>query len=540
MTSYFSLPYFEIKLAAVGRKMTSSTGEIITISFGPTANAVTSHLCNLQGLACTASNPETNPPLCDPNVTHDMHDELYVPRVLFVDGNNCYPSFSSPSGRDIDDCIKNAHWDGKVEVHRRSTPLLPVSTTDFHDDTLTRGLSNNYSDQNTVDRSLADLNETAINLSNMPDSRYRASRYSSKVSSRYVYSSASSIESRGRHVIWDEEEDEEGSDEEENRRFKRNKKQNQEIHEQSLHDRMGSAWNIYSENKEVHPLNVDEGTKGISQDTPGIDQRIRPTSADISINQPDLRWADYFMAPRPPISDYSVPLPFDRPLYSRSVEQLNNDSSAFFSHCGGYSPSGSTAIGGMGQVTNKWREEVMSDKIRRSMEKCDFIQGFQVMIDNNMGLFSGLACSALEEIGDECKRAGKLSIMIGDCYKDVSTESGKSQVTERRVIEHLLSQINNGLSLHGVSENSDLVLPLSLKNCKDALFRKNESITNPLLDVKQQGLDDTSQSHTSNKYSSLFETSAAAALALESITLPYCLLESSKKMVIDKRGVKLK
>jgi len=34
-------------------------------------------------------------------------------------------------------------------------------------------------------------------------------------------------------------------------------------------------------------------------------------------------------------------------------------------------------------------------------------------------------------------------------------------------------------------------------------------------------------------------TSAATALALESITLSYCLLESSTKMVIDKRGVKL-
>ena len=56
-----------------------------------------------------------------------------------------------------------------------------------------------------------------------------------------MYSSAASIESRGRHVIWDEEEDEEGLDEEENRRFKRNQKQNQDIHEQSLHDRMGSA-----------------------------------------------------------------------------------------------------------------------------------------------------------------------------------------------------------------------------------------------------------------------------------------------------------
>ena len=71
-------------------------------------------------------------------------------------------------------------------------------------------------------------------------------------------------------MIWDEEEDEEGLDEEENRRFKRNKKQNQDIHEQSLHDRMGSAWNIYSEKKEALPLNVDEDTKEYRRTLPGF------------------------------------------------------------------------------------------------------------------------------------------------------------------------------------------------------------------------------------------------------------------------------
>ena len=93
--------------------------------------------------------------------------------------------------------------------------------------------------------------------------------------------------------------------------------------------------------------------------------------------------------------------------------------------------------------------------------------------------------------------------------------------------------------MHGVSENLDLGLPLSLKNCKGDLFRENESITNPLLDFKHERLDETNLSHTSNKDSSFFEINASFALALKSIMLSYRLVESSNKIMRGKSGVNL-
>lgn len=74
--------------------------ETVHISLGPTANHISSHLVNLQGLAATRSgHDDERESLCDPDVMHDVspvddsiyalsrqQQYVYVPRMLVVDG----------------------------------------------------------------------------------------------------------------------------------------------------------------------------------------------------------------------------------------------------------------------------------------------------------------------------------------------------------------------------------------------------------------------------------------------------------------------
>ena len=91
----------------------SDGGEIVHISLGSSANYITSHLLNLQGLAATAStspSPSSDyysdggdgrkwESLCDPSVTHciassktasSTNRSYYVPRTLIVDGRDSF------------------------------------------------------------------------------------------------------------------------------------------------------------------------------------------------------------------------------------------------------------------------------------------------------------------------------------------------------------------------------------------------------------------------------------------------------------------
>ena len=96
----------------------TSNNETVHISFGNTANYITSHLLNLQGLAATTSsnndgddkfgaNNNYESSLCDPSVTHDVTSSssdyyaentnrssssryMYVPRALIIDGRDSF------------------------------------------------------------------------------------------------------------------------------------------------------------------------------------------------------------------------------------------------------------------------------------------------------------------------------------------------------------------------------------------------------------------------------------------------------------------
>jgi hypothetical protein len=44
---------------------------------------ISAHLLNLEGLAATSS-------FCTANVTHDIYQEMYVPRCIFVEEGESY------------------------------------------------------------------------------------------------------------------------------------------------------------------------------------------------------------------------------------------------------------------------------------------------------------------------------------------------------------------------------------------------------------------------------------------------------------------
>lgn len=152
------------------------------------------------------------------------------------------------------------------------------------------------------------------------------------------------------------------------------------------------------------------------------------------------------------------------------------------------------------------------------MEDCDSVRGFQIAVDGDMSFFSGLATSVLEELGDECKSAAKFSIMVGDgdSFRNGAgpngtgagvggeEEDGRYWRSENKAVGAFRSNLNSGLALHGINENSDLVLPLSLSKCWKSLHKQEETNSR-----------------------NLFEASAAGALALEAATLPYRLARNN-------------
>eukprot|EP00934_Nitzschia_sp_Nitz4_P000659 Nitzschia sp. Nitz4//scaffold98_size77359//29701//32127//NITZ4_005547-RA/size77359-snap-gene-0.10-mRNA-1//-1//CDS//3329560754//659//frame0 len=74
----------------------SSKREMIQVSLGPTANAVTAHALNLQGLAATDghSSPfeQGQTATCHAETTHTLEKNHWVPRVLLVDEAHALPS----------------------------------------------------------------------------------------------------------------------------------------------------------------------------------------------------------------------------------------------------------------------------------------------------------------------------------------------------------------------------------------------------------------------------------------------------------------
>jgi len=612
--------------------ITTGGGETIQLSFGPVANAITSHLCNLQGLASTTASSDNynssysysysynnngnddiidsninSLPLCDPYITHSVQNEIYVPRVLFIDGKNCFSPWPAENTTGAYDDNNNTNtntnntntntnnWNGQVEIHHR-IPVLNqhqnqhhpnndtkknVTPSSFNNNEYDNG-NGNYNNNNTMlfaDTNVATYNANQLNTSQRDalhnfhtlassssgsvsgsggsnvHSRYHASRYK-QVSSQFIHTRYNNNDTNdnsgnGRYMTWDDEEEEEEEEEEDDEYTKQRRMQleHQRWNQQEIETQyeINHAWDAFftaSQGQGERTMAgaragtlVDANEQSRSNTMPCItedkeqDMEEKETTSKTKNPLHHLGWMNYFMPPHPNTNMYTSPLPFDlitqQQQQQHQYQQNVNDKttqSVLYSHQYGKYPSSSTSSSTlMDGITTEWRDEV-SDKIRKWMEECDTLRGIQLMIDNDMSLFGGIASSILEELNDECKSAGKFSILVedGDSFyspfhtnvdSDNSSSSSSSSSpssywhSESKVVQSFRSQLNHGLNLHGINEFSNLVLPLSLNQCWKTLGRNNNN---------GQRNDKT-----------LFEASAVGALALEAVTLPYRLTKES-------------
>jgi hypothetical protein len=174
--------------------MSHTPRDIIQISLGPSANAITAHSLNLQGLAATSRENESN--VCDPQTTHSIEDNHWVPRVLLIDEPTRFLVSPQDSSKSL--ATQSSSWPGAIES-------LDASVTLKHDES-----------------QWGSFFDTASILANSSHSRY----YTESESKSNNYRADSS---NPRHVVWDdmeEEEEEDPADQQHQLQEQRNKWQN--------------------------------------------------------------------------------------------------------------------------------------------------------------------------------------------------------------------------------------------------------------------------------------------------------------------------
>ena len=96
--------------------MSHDAREIIQISLGPSANSITAHSLNLQGLAATSNDEEQHH--CDPQTTHSVRNNHWVPRALCVDESTRLHFASSSSQATAiqhNNLNSSSVWNGVIE-----------------------------------------------------------------------------------------------------------------------------------------------------------------------------------------------------------------------------------------------------------------------------------------------------------------------------------------------------------------------------------------------------------------------------------------
>jgi len=382
---------------------TNSSGvEIFRISLGPAANSITAHLCNLEGLACTgggershytsyANEDVSSFPLCDPNITHSMSHEQYVPRVLFVDGRDCFDPWATRSQGAIglENEVAEYAWKGKVEkYHRRDYDIFSMSNADtshfssMHDSVSTPDMMRTNSDacfdtnKNHMNPNLLSFQSATMELlrSQSRSNRYQTSHYpTQQVSSKYVYT-ASHRQQLERHVNWDakdQEDDEDHGDDEYTRRHRPTLTNTSLRKVNQLTRTMEESWDAFLESScftasnNLHQENKDNN----SYSTQNTNTNITYTSTHHPHQSEDqyIPWMYYFMPPHPPTALYSAPLPLD----------CNTGNSS-------YLHSFNTGYGSSSTVNplyeSQWHEQILGEAVRKNLESCDTIRGFQVRI----------------------------------------------------------------------------------------------------------------------------------------------------------------
>jgi len=417
-------------------------------------------------------------------------------------------------------------WSGDIEIHHRDQSSLDKSVGTFINDDTTMNNNNNNNNNNNSSYSsnnheqktsmdaLADFQNVASVLAGSSSrySRYNADRYKA-YSSRFIPTSNSSSVGEGRHMVWDDDEEEE--EEEEDEDVKRRRIAMEEMRwdrtEEDMQEKLDSTWNNFfsvdhtNSSESTLPTAAAAEKKTTGAGTASSDNADMESSSSMSTHNPAsaLKWSHYYMPPHPPPSLYQSPLPFPT---SSSTTNPNPHCSLLQSHNTGLHLLNTPPL------TKAWREEVLSDKIRKWMERCDNIRGINIMVDSDgkEGLWGGLAESVVMEMRDECRSAAIMGVCVdsydsgGDNNDDESGGKGRGRKRdywrgEKEVASSVRHNINRGLTLAGLASGEagggcDVLVPISLGSC----FGRKEGY-------------------------STFEASAVGALALETATLPYRL-----------------
>lgn len=434
--------------------------ETIHISLGSSANAVTAHLLNLQGLAATGPGAP-----CDPNVTHSIGrasssnhssaNEVWVPRVLFVDEPANFRYITS-SDQQASANTTVPTWSGSIE---HISPLNGLAVVGNHDTT----------EQPPHPFDL--FHQQASILAYSSHSRYQAPPSSSK------YSRLDNAVSR--HVNWDDMDDNDDDENEEEREFRARRERQQ--------------WQHNTE------LPIQEQLTSFRETTLPVSSPQKPEPSPTQEEKTDrveshIPWRMFWMPPYP--TQFAVPLPVS--------SWTSADDFA-----GSVVETWDTFLGS--REWNSWKEDELREQLRRVLEDCDSLQGVTVMTQGH-GVYAGLATEVLQELQEECRTAGRLVIHVAD-DNDSDSNDNTSSSPDRQAVDkenappslstaisspswqlaqrdRARNMLQRALALHGLASHANVVLPVSLRNHSNL---------------------------------PLFAASAKLALALETATLPYRL-----------------
>mmetsp|Transcript_83951 Transcript_83951/g.170270 ORF Transcript_83951/g.170270 Transcript_83951/m.170270 type:complete len:761 (+) Transcript_83951:461-2743(+) len=442
----------------------SSPRETIQVSLGSSANAITAHLLNLQGLATTSSTSAQSV-YCEPNVTHCVQRSgnsgsgTLVPRVLLVDeaihqvpatlttGQETAPNGFDPSSSAF---YADSFWNGQVQVLGDSTFSSATAAA----------WSDCYQNQGGSARSPSQFWKTSAAMAHSPHSRYHCSIKNDQPAHQYRADPTNS-----RHVVWDDDEEEDEEDP-----YERARRQEQD----------NRQWRT-----QTAVVLGQELERQMTEEFQVADERSPPEESSLSVGREFHlnHWTDIWMPPR---NDKSkVVLPFSS--QSRLVPHWN------VSYQNGL------------PFLQEWKEDTFFENVRHMLESCDYgIQGVSIATEGH-GIYASLATCLLEELKQECKSAGRLIYHLRDEKKSAnqgSIENGTDVPTspsswQEAKVDQIRKQVSSGLALYDFTEKAHAVLPLQLP--EDRRVGSNGSVSN----------------------SSFFRSTAEVAMALEASTLPF-------------------
>jgi len=468
----------------------SSPRETIQISLGPSANAITAHLLNLQGLAATSTSSFDNV-YCDPNTTHYVKGGSHrgsgtlVPRVLMIDAAT-HQVPATPIGKGAtshDSSIVNqphttdsslsafytgSCWNGQIQV--LGDEALSATTT--------AAWNNGHHHPGNASQSTSPFWKSASAMAYSSHSRYHRTSSSETDHPGHQYRADPN---NSRHVVWEEDGEEE---EEEEDPYERTRRQEQS-------ERKWKTETAVVLGQELDRQVAGELQQGVEEGK----EAEESSSHEFHFNH----WTDIWMPPRDEKSKVVLPFSSQSQLVPHWDVTYQNDGS-----------NGSSTT----PFLQEWKEDTLFENVRHMLESCDYgIQGVSIATEGH-GIYASLATYLLEELKQECKSAGRLVYHVTNektnpaenAAEDLSATNHSGTVGgassppsslswQEAQVNRIRKQVSSGLALYDFTEKAHAVLPLQL-----ACGTNGSAAASSL---------------------SWFRATAQIAMALEACTLPF-------------------